>query len=278
MIWLDEPFKTAWRHKDSFVEVMAIGERAVEQDVFRNKEGRRTLKFSLAGKSYFLKHHRGIGWREVFKNLLQLRLPVVGARNEYEAAKRLSALGVDTLKPVAFGQRGHNPAQQESFLITEDLVGTISLEDFCRDWPSQKPSFPVKKALIERVALTARIMHENGINHRDFYICHFLLDTKGLPEKNFHCYLIDLHRCQFHGKLPQRWREKDLAGLLYSTMDIGLTARDYFRFMRIYSGKSLRDLRKQAIWRCVWLKANKLYQKDFSRAAPEFFWRAPFSA
>ena len=38
-------------------------------------------------------------------------------------------------------------------------------------------------------------------------------------------YLIDLHRMQLRRKTPSRWIVKDIAGLYYSSMDIGLTKR-----------------------------------------------------
>lgn len=280
-VWLAEPFSSLWAGKDIFAEVGCISDKAAAENIFRHKEGRRTLRFEQGGKSYFLKHHRGIGWPEIFKNLLQLRLPVLGARNEYEAANKLSALGVDTLQPVAFGERGRNPASRESFLITEDLANTISLEDYCRPWQASKPAFAIKKALIEKVAGAAKAMHENGINHRDFYICHFLLDTKSLLEKEaekkiqagkvFHCYLIDLHRSQIRTQVPRRWLVKDLGGLCYSALDIGLTRRDCYRFLKNYTGMPLRELLKNSLWREVWVNAQNLYRKDFGKAPREIF-------
>jgi len=272
MIWLDEPFKSAWANCDPFAEIQRLSEQAPNEKVYRNKEGRRTLRFEQNGRSYFLKYHQGIGWKEIFKNLLQLRPPVLGARNEYEAANKLSALGVDTLKPVAFGERGNNPAKQESFLITEDLVDTTSLEDYCRPWQQQKPGFWIKKTLIEKVASAAKVMHENGINHRDFYICHFLLDTKSLlKNKEFQCYLIDLHRCQIRQKVPRRWRVKDLGGLLYSALDIGLTRRDCYRFLKNYTKTPLRESLKNPLWREVGANAQSLYRKDFCREPLRIF-------
>ena len=54
--------------------------------------------------------------------------------------------------------------------------------------------------------------------------------------------VIDLHRAQIRNQVPRRWRDKDLIGLYFSSLNIGLTQRDIFRFMRIYFGKSLRDI------------------------------------
>ena len=78
---------------------------------------------------------------------------------------------------AAFGERGSNPAQQHSFIITEELAPTISLEDFSLDWVQNPPAPALKRALIDEVARMVREMHRAGVNHRDCYICHFLLHT-----------------------------------------------------------------------------------------------------
>lgn len=275
MIFLDEPFKSAWGGKDVFQQVQAISDNSAPEKIYRDKEGRRTLQFDFAGRSYFLKLHQGIGWREIIKNLAQLRLPVLGARNEYEAAIALTKRDVATLKPVAFGEHGDNPARQQSFLITETLIHTTSLEDYCRPWPQKRPGFKLKKQLITKVATAAKTMHGAGINHRDFYLCHFLLEQQAEEKINrgesFRCYLIDLHRCQQRAQVPLRWRAKDLGGLLYSSMDTGMSARDYFRFIKIYSDKPLREALRDNLWSAVLVNAEKLYRKDFGKTAPIIF-------
>ena len=238
MVELREPFATLWQGKDPFIEV-----RQLEGEVFRELETRRTLRFTEADKSYFLKWHQGTTYKEVFKNLISLRLPVLGADREWNAIHRLASLGVDTMKGVAFGETGWNPVKKTSFIITEDLTPTISLEDYCADWVHNPPEPKIKRMLIERVAAMVRKMHQGGINHRDCYICHFLLHLPfdGSVE-NLKVSVIDLHRAQIRTAVPRRWRDKDLIGLYFSSMNIGLTQRDIYRFMCIYFQISLRDI------------------------------------
>ncbi len=234
---LEEPFRTLWAGKDAFAEA-----RALRGTVLRELEGRRTLRFELAGRGYYAKLHRGVGWREIVKNLLVARLPALGAEQEWRAIRRLAQLGVPTMSAVAYGRRGTNPARIESFIITEELAPTISLEDFCRDWPAQPPTPALKRALITRVAGMAATMHRGGVNHRDCYLCHFLLHLPvdaAAPRLS----LIDLHRAQLRaGAAPRRWRNKDLAALHFSSLEIGLTARDRLRFLRAYFGRPLRRI------------------------------------
>ena len=65
-LFLDNFFTELWRGREPF--------GAVEQltgEEFRNVKSRRTIRFVIDGRGFFLKFHRGVGWREIFKNLLQ---------------------------------------------------------------------------------------------------------------------------------------------------------------------------------------------------------------
>jgi heptose I phosphotransferase len=238
-IYLEEPLRSLWAGRDPFAAAEAL-----QGEVLRALEGRRTLRTEIAGRGYYLKIHRGVGWGEILKNLLSGRLPVLGAGNEWRALRRLTALGVDTMRPVAFGVRGVNPARQHSFILTEELAPTISLEDYCRNWHDGRtvpPAPTFKRALIRRVAEMARRMHRGGVNHRDFYLCHFLLHLP-VDARAPQLSLIDLHRAQVRAKTPRRWRDKDLAALYFSALDSGLTRRDRLRFLRTYFGRPLREI------------------------------------
>ena len=124
-VQLDEPFASLWRDVDPFVAVAAIRGK-----LYRELEGRRTLRFELGGKAYFLKTHSGVGWWALFKRLLLLRWPIVGAQCEYDALRACQVLGIDTMHAVAYGRRGFNPASQISFLITEALEPTEELDRY----------------------------------------------------------------------------------------------------------------------------------------------------
>ena len=200
-------FSALGRGGDVFKEIFQL-----EGKIFRHEKNRKTLRFIFNGKAYFAKLHGGVGWKEIFKNLLAGRLPVIGAQNEWRAIQKFEQLGVPTMNLAGYGKQGWNPAKLRSFVITDELVNTISLEDFCRDWPTHPPTFTFKRQLIATVAKIARQLHENGVNHRDFYICHFLL---ALPPENMQLYVIDLHRVQIRQRTPKRWIVKDIAGLYF---------------------------------------------------------------
>ncbi len=256
---LAEPFKSLWANLDPFLEVEKL-----QGKIYRELSGRKTLRTEIAGKGYFVKIHRGIGWQEILKNLITAKLPVLGAAQELAAIKKLHSIGVDTMTAVAFGQKGNNPAKQYSFIITEELAPTISLEDFALNWPNQPPKPSLKWALIKQVAEMVGKMHRAGINHRDCYICHFLLHTdQNISAEHFKLSIIDLHRAQLHHKLPTRWRNKDLAALYFSVLEIGLTSRDLWRFLVIYFQQPLKQIFREEKQLLLSLekKAAKLYKR-----------------
>ncbi|GHU10161.1 lipopolysaccharide core heptose(I) kinase RfaP [Betaproteobacteria bacterium] len=263
---LHPPFTRLWAGQDAFAAVEAL-----PGEIFRALEGRKTLRTEIDGHGYFVKIHRGVGWKEIAKNLISLRLPVLGAENEWRAITRLDALGVGTMRAVAYGMRGANPARRHSFLITEELTPTIDLEACCRDWPTTPPPPALKHALIRRVADMARRMHEGGVNHRDFYLCHFLLHTSPAPTPAaLRLSLIDLHRAQVRTHTPRRWRDKDLAGLYFSAQEIGLTRRDFLRFIRVYFGHPLRATlsREAALFAALERESVRLRTRYLRKYAP----------
>lgn len=244
MIELRSPFSSLWQNKDPFNEINNLSGK-----VYRAVEQRQCFNFKIAEGSYFIKIHHGTTVKEILKNLLSFRLPVLDAKQEWDAIDRLKSVGVDTMTGVAFGRKGLNPLTRTSFIITEDLNPAISLEDFCANWLMDPPSYHLKKQIISTVAQMTYKMHQAGVNHRDYYICHFLLDLNLLQhEKKIKLSIIDLHRAQIRRKVPTRWRNKDLIGLYFSSLNIGLTTRDYLRFMQIYFKKPLKTILHEELY------------------------------
>jgi len=271
-VFLSDAFKQAWGQADPFERASQL-----QGPVYRQVKGRRTVGFELNGLAYFAKIHAGVGWGEIVKDLFQLKWPVLGADQEWRAIRHLQASGVPTMTVAAFGSRGMNPARRESFIITEALPNTVSLDEFTRDWPRRAPPHRLKKALIEQVAAMTRQMHASGMNHRDCYLCHFLLDVSSgavdgvMPPVRIH--LIDLHRAQIRPSTPRRWAVKDLAGLYFSAMDTGLTRADCIRFIRAYEQRPPREALRDsaALWNRVARAARRVYKRHHGTRPPTAF-------
>ncbi len=230
----------------------------LEGETFKRIQNRRTFRVERQGRGYFIKCHDGVGWHEIWKNLLNLKLPVLGAENEWHAIHRLQAIGVPTMQPVACLTEGWNPARLRSVLVTEALEGCISLERHLREHP---PDPKARRTLIHELARIARTLHEHGVNHRDFYLCHFLIRQPwdGSAE-NLRLFLIDLHRVQMRRHTPERWAVKDLGSLWFSALEFRPLQRELLRFLRLYRQRPLKQVLAEegSFWRKVERRAQAL--------------------
>ena len=255
--FLDNYLNQLFYKKDTFNDVQNI-----EGKVFREYENRITKQFEAQDKKYFIKFHGPVGWREIFKNLFQIKTPVIGAQREYEALNHLSKNNINCPQIKGFGKKGINPANSSSFIITEELYGTLSLEEFFLKNLHKNLSFNQKCNLIKASASIIRKMHSSGLNHRDLYLCHLHV-KEDIDFNNIKIYLIDLHRAQIRSSVPLRWTIKDLGGFFHSAIQFNFTERDFYRFLMSYFDCSLGDLfgRHQHIIGKILDRAFSMYLK-----------------
>jgi UDP-glucose:(heptosyl)LPS alpha-1,3-glucosyltransferase len=240
----------------------------IEGEVHRALANRCTLRIEHEGRGYFIKRHTGVGWRELLKNLAVGKRPVVDAANEFIACRRLTAAGISTLSIAGYGRIGFNPARRRSFVISDELSEHITLEDYVANWGQRPPAPAFRRRLIQAVAELARTMHGVGVVHRDFYICHLLLDRRALADGRVKLSVIDLHRARVASSAGSRWVQRDLGALLYSAMDLNLSLTDRFRFIACYSGESAAEVlrRRPRFWARVQRRADRLYRKRRRKA------------
>jgi heptose I phosphotransferase len=265
VIDLSAHLRSCFPDEHAFDRIMQL-----EGTVFRRHKNRRTFQVDLDGRSYFVKVHGPTGWREILKNLAHLRLPVISAAPERRAIERLQSLDIPTVRAVGYGHRGVNPARRESFIVTDALQEMARLDELASDWGglAGPARWRLRQALIDEVADIARTLHRDGLNHRDFYLVHFLLPDRDwrtwTPDAPLRMHLIDLHRMQIRHRTPQRWIVKDLAGLLFSALDLDLTFGDYLRFWARYRLAGWRSAVSgdASLLRQVIRRAARLYRHE----------------
>lgn len=260
-------------YRSLFPETSVSAFCAIRGKVFKRIQNRCTQRIERNGRAFFIKCHDGIGWAEVFKNLLTLRLPVFDAGNEWRAILRLRELGLDTMQAVAWGGEGF-AAQRRSFLITESLEQATDLES----WFIKQQSDPAtRRILARRIGSITATLHDNGVNHRDYYLCHLRIDqTRDPSPASAPIYIMDLHRAQIRKTTPSRWAIKDLAGMLHSSLHgparLALTRQDIASFLRGYLGPSWRQRLRanRPFWQQVILRYKKTCQHDGQDPVPLF--------
>ena len=161
----------------------------------------------------------------------------------------------------------------ESFIITESLEDYLTLEELIPVWAKledRQRECLIRRAIRE-VAMLSRKLHTNGLNHRDFYLVHFMTTDQDwlawTPDQSMTMHLIDLHRMQIRRHTPLRWLIKDLSGLLFSVFDLDMSHHDYLRFLKVYWGRDWkrRFRRTRLLRRVVIARAVTLYRRKHGR-------------
>ena len=271
IIELAAPLQRAYPKGRRFDSIMAA-----RGEVYRNHKNRRTIRIEVEGKRYFIKIHGHSGWKEVLKNTLRLRLPVLTAAPEWLGIQRLNELGVPTMRCAGYACRGRIPSRMESFIITESLEDYLTLEELIPAWAEleDRQRKCLTRRAISEIAILARKLHTNGLNHRDFYLCHFMTRARDWNEwkrdDEMILHLIDLHRMQLRNRTPLRWLIKDLSGLLFSVLELNLTLRDYLRFLKGYWGADWKQTYRRSKWlrRIIVHRAVSLYRRKQGKLPP----------
>ena len=95
--------------------------------------------------------------------------------------------------------------------------------------------------------------------------CHLLLRESSLTTDEQDLTLVDLHRAQLRPRVPERWRVKDIGGLLFSSLNIGFSQRDYLRFLKTYFATDVRSILREheSLLQKIRQRARSTYRRDF---------------
>ena len=202
--------------------------------------------FSAPAVGMYLKKHRVRTWSTRVRATLNAGPGVTAAGVEAENALALTALGLDVMPLVAYGEKLRADGVLESFLLTEELAGYMELQAFLRQRFPASPARrdPDLQRIVVQVARIARLLHGAGYNHRDFYCCHFLI--KELSPGAFDIRLIDLQRAERRRWFRRRWIVKDLAQLAYSAPHDRIGCKQQIALHAPLSGRAQASPRRQA--------------------------------
>ena len=216
---------------------------------------RSTQRLNLEGVTVYVKKHFFPGVREVLKSFLRFKFPL-GALNEWQALLAFHAHNIPTMTPICAGRKPLlGKIEKESFLLTENLGEASRLDDFLKRnsaIPCRGKVLETKKRILENLADITRRMHSAGINHRDYYLCHILMDNRE------RLYVIDLHRVNARDKVGKRWMVKDLAALLFSSLEVPVTHGQRLAFYKRYMQISRLATDDKSLIRLIVKKCNKI--------------------
>jgi tRNA A-37 threonylcarbamoyl transferase component Bud32 len=155
------------------------------------------------------------------------------ARTEGETIERLAASGIPTPHIVAFGEQWGLLCERRSFLMTEEIPDSESLERRlppCFDDAAVQAGRAVRRDFIRRLGAFIRRFHDTGFRHRDLYLSHIFCSRAGTFS------LIDLARAS-RPLRQRRFQVKDIAQLHFSAPAPRFSRTDRLRFYLAYAGR-----------------------------------------
>jgi tRNA A-37 threonylcarbamoyl transferase component Bud32 len=223
----------------------------------------------------FLKrHYKNSRWKGFLATLFPSNA-WTASTEEAGNLKIANSLGIRIPVIAAVGEYIDPGFQLRGFIAIEELKGMLALheaiplaftnlnaDDF-RSW---------KDGLIKEVARITECLHRHQYFHRDLYLCHFFIlesDCSIVP----HSWHQQVTTIDFHRLKKQKWtafraRIKDLAQLLYSTMDVpGIDESDRTKFRQAY--EAIAGTSSTSFWNAVRRKADRYWQHNQKAINPK---------
>ncbi|MGD0785328.1 MAG: lipopolysaccharide kinase InaA family protein [Sedimentisphaerales bacterium] len=203
----------------------------------------------------FLKRYQNVPKFTQLKNWLTRRKKISTMACDLEPAENLRKLGINTPQTIAFGCQWQGLFEKHSFIITEKIPDSFSLE----------VKLPKKnRKFIENLASFVRKFHNTGFRHRDLYLCHIFSDSRGQFT------LIDLSRVFKPLVFSKKFLVKDLAQLYYSAPGDFFTKTDRLKFLLCYLQKDKLTKQDKILIKNIKLKAKQMarHDKKHGRIAP----------
>jgi len=189
---------------------------------------------------------------------------------EREAIEELAAAGVGVPCVAACGQQWGFLFERRSFLMTEEIRHSQSLERRLPACFTDRTAPSVLKArrdFIRRLAAFIRRFHATGRRHRDLYLSHIFCSDAGELR------LIDLARAS-RPLLRRRFQVKDLAQLHYSSPAGQFSRTDRMRFYRAYAGAQKLLSKDKSLIRAILRKTARMSRHNVKHGAvPPFLER-----
>lgn len=219
------------------------------------RQGRATLVKSGAGRTIYhvrlpdldiyVKHFRVTN----ALNLLHQLIRQGRAEKEFRLANLLHSCGVDTIKPIALGERWRHGILLESYLLSEAIPRGITLYELIERWVrTGRMDFPPKLRFhfAEELAKLAATIHDTGIEHRDLHERNIVAQT--MDDGFYRFFILDLHELQIHQPLDWSRAQKEL-GRMGRYFTLRTSAADRLRFFKKYAefrGFDVEETRKLA--------------------------------
>lgn len=199
------------------------------------------------------------------------------AASEFRTLSLMRQLGIQAVRPVAYGERRIGHFVRSCFLITEGVPDAMPLSAFIKqfaDHRSTARAVRLRREILSALARQIRHMHEAGFVHFDLFWRNVLI--RALPDDRFEFYFIDASVGR-RIRLPQRRLESivgDLAALGAAAPHFCSKA-DQLRFLLEYFDADALSPDKRQWLRRVQTQSDRLRPAELERIRRGSYFDSP---
>lgn len=267
-IWIDPPFRKQL-HLAGLDTVQAVLARAGDRLAAwsRTSDAIRCDLLS-ASSSIYIKRYHYPRWAHRLRGMFRgTFLRASRARSEFRALSLMRQLGIQAVRPIAFGERRIAYFLRSCFLITEAVPDAMPLSWFIKTFSDHKGSaraLEARRDILTMLARQVHHMHNAGFVHRDLFWRNVLLRL--LPDNRFEFYFLDASVGK-RIRMVQRRQDsivRDIAAMGALAPDFCSKA-DQLRFLLAYLGTPKLDRQDREWLRRVQVKSDLLRESEWKR-------------
>lgn len=178
-----------------------------------------TIRYDVDGdrSAVFVKRYHYPRWSQRIQGMFRgTFFQTSRARSEYRAMKVMRDLGIQAVRPIAYGERRICHFLRSCFLITEAVPDAMPLSSFIQTFGKHRGSSNAvryRREILSSLARQVRHMHQAGFVHRDLFWRNVLI--RSLPGDRFEFYFLDASVGK-RIRMPQRRQDnivRDIAAM-----------------------------------------------------------------
>lgn len=229
-----------------------------------------TIEVHLNGDaaSLFIKRYHYPRWRHRIRGMFRgTFFQASRAKNEFRVLRMMRQLGIQAVRPVAYGERRVCFFLRSCFLITEGVPDAMTLSTFMKAFGDQRGSarsVRLRREILSSLAKQIRHMHDAGFVHRDLFWRNVLI--RALPNDRFEFYFLDASVGK-RIRIAQR-RQESIVGDLAALGAVAphfCSKADQLRFLLEYLGADKLSRENRAWLRHVQTKSDRLRPTELER-------------
>ncbi|MHC5076428.1 MAG: lipopolysaccharide kinase InaA family protein, partial [Planctomycetota bacterium] len=141
------------------------------------------------GRQFFLKRFIKPHFKDIFFTWRGTGRLCSQGKYEWDCANFLIQNGIESYKPVCYGEQIKLGLERRSFFVTEKLPGECMTDFVKEQWPNLERH--EKETIIRELGLFVRKIHDLKVSFPDLYLWHIFLRQE---EGQWEFAIIDLHR------------------------------------------------------------------------------------